>query len=196
MSFCETSDLEPLSSSNWSSLIFLFSFLFFFFLSKNARSNPEAVGRLQTLTAPHRDAPALQLAHDGAHGPGDWDGVKVGGVRRHGQDGRLRRRDALPLHADPVESSAEPHGAHDHAHAHVHQPDGGAAVEKKEKDEEKEVSKSWKCLLETQVSENEAERIQVCLYCFHVGCGKGHRHQETSTSWSKNIINRWVALII
>ena len=66
------------------------------------------------LTAPDGNAPALQFGDDGAHGHGDRDGVKVAGVWRHGEDGNFRGRRPFPFHLDPVETSAEPHGSHDH----------------------------------------------------------------------------------
>ncbi len=67
------------------------------------------------LTAPDRNAPALQFGDYGAHGHGDWDGIKVGGVRCHREDGSVRGRRPFPFHLDPMETSAKPHGSHDHS---------------------------------------------------------------------------------
>lgn len=77
---------------------------------------------MRTLTAPNWDVPALHFGHCGAHCHGDGDGIKVGGVRRQGEDGRFGRRGALSFHLDPVESAAEPHDSHDHSETHVYEP--------------------------------------------------------------------------
>lgn len=66
------------------------------------------------LTAPDRNAPALQFCHYGAHGHGDRDGVKVGGVWRYGENGNFRGSCSLSFYLDPVETSTEPHGSHAH----------------------------------------------------------------------------------
>lgn len=72
------------------------------------------MSKRKRLTAPDGNAPALQFADYGAHGQGHRDGVEVGGVRRHGEDGNFGGRRPLAFHFDPMEPSAEPHGPHDH----------------------------------------------------------------------------------
>lgn len=73
-----------------------------------------------SLTAPDRDAPALQFGDDGAHRHGDRDGIEVGGVWCHGEDGNFRRGRPLPFHLDPVKPSAKPHGSHDDSQTQVY----------------------------------------------------------------------------
>ena len=79
----------------------------------------------RSLTAPHRDAHALQLRDDGAHRHGNRDGIEVGRVGGHGEDGHLGRGGGRPFDPDPVEASAEPQGSHEDTQADVNQPAGG-----------------------------------------------------------------------
>lgn len=65
-----------------------------------------------SLTSPDWDVSALRLHHNGGHGHGDRDGVKVGGMWSQREDGSLRRQGLPPLHGHTVESARKPHGAH------------------------------------------------------------------------------------
>lgn len=96
--------------------------LFALFLSVHFRLLGCSWWKCALLTPPDRNAPALQFRDDGAHGHGDRDGIEVGGMWRHSDDGNFRGRSSFPFHLDPVETSTKPHSSHDHSQTHVYKP--------------------------------------------------------------------------